>query len=72
MDAIKFKRTFDLIVCRNVMIYFDEQTKSDLCKRFYKATNNGGYLYIGHAESAPEDIPYKKQEPAIYRKEEAV
>ena len=69
MDPIKFKKSFDLIVCRNVMIYFDEETKSSLCKKFYKATNPGGYLYIGHAESAPVDMPYIKQEPAIFRKE---
>ena len=69
MDPIKFKKTFDLIVCRNVMIYFDEATKSQLCKKFYKVTNPDGYLYIGHAETAPEDMPYIKQEPAIFRKE---
>ena len=71
MDPIKFKKTFDLIVCRNVMIYFDEDTKTQLCKRFYKATNPGGYLYIGHAESEPADMLYTKMEPAVFRKEAA-
>lgn len=68
MEEINFKKKFDLILCRNVMIYFDDETKSQLCKRFYDATEDGGYLYIGHAESAPDDIPYVKQKPAIYRK----
>ena len=68
MDEIAFKKNFDLIVCRNVMIYFDDETKSDLCKRFYNATEEGGYLYIGHAESAPIDMPYTREQPAVYRK----
>lgn len=69
MDEISFKKKFDLIVCRNVMIYFDDKTKSDLCKRFYNATEDGGYFYIGHAESAPADMPYVREQPAVYRKE---
>ncbi|WP_295154200.1 protein-glutamate O-methyltransferase CheR [uncultured Ruminococcus sp.] len=68
MEEINFKKKFDLILCRNVMIYFDDLTKSQLCKRFYEATEEGGYLYIGHAESAPADMPYIKQQPAVYRK----
>ncbi|EGC04069.1 CheR family methyltransferase [Ruminococcus albus] len=69
MEEIGFKKKFDLILCRNVMIYFDDDTKSHLCRRFYDVTEDGGYLYIGHAESAPADMPYVKQKPAIYRKE---
>lgn len=72
MDEINFKKDFDLIVCRNVMIYFDDETKSKLCRKFYKVTAEGGYLYIGHAESAPEDMPYKKLLSAVYRKETEV
>ena len=72
MDKINFKKKFDLIMCRNVMIYFDDETKSKLCHRFYDATVNGGYLYIGHAESAPDDMPYIKESPSIYRKCEVI
>ena len=68
MEPILFKKKFDLIMCRNVMIYFDEQTKSSLCKKFYNAQEKGGYFYMGHAESAPLDIPYEKESPSIYRK----
>lgn len=70
MDNIEFKKKFNLIMCRNVMIYFDNDTKSELCKKFYRVTENGGYLYIGHAESAPDDMPYKRESPSIYRKAE--
>ncbi|MBR6101654.1 MAG: protein-glutamate O-methyltransferase CheR [Ruminococcus sp.] len=68
MDPICFKKKFDLIVCRNVMIYFDEQTKEELVNKFYDATEPGGYLYIGHAESAPKNMRYEIVQPAILRK----
>ncbi len=68
MEPIEFKKKFDLILCRNVMIYFDERTKSMLCRRFYDASAEGGYLYIGHAEAAPDDMKYIKEKTAIYRK----
>ena len=68
IDPINFKKKFDLIVCRNVMIYFDEQTKEDLVNRFYEATEPGGYLYIGHAESAPRNMRYEIVRPAVLYK----
>lgn len=68
MEPIGFRKKFDLIICRNVMIYFDGNTKSELIKRFYDATNDGGYLYIGHAESVPDGCPYKRECSAVYRK----
>lgn len=68
MEPITFKKRFDLIVCRNVMIYFDKDTCERLIRRFYSATNPGGYLYIGHAEAMPADTPYKREQTAVYRK----
>lgn len=50
MDPIQFKKKFDLIFCRNVMIYFDQDTKDALVRRFYNATVSGGHLFIGHSE----------------------
>lgn len=70
MDPIRFRLKFDVIFCRNVMIYFDQPTKDALVNRFYQATNPGGYLLIGHSESLnKENTPYKYLKPAIYRKE---
>lgn len=69
MDPIRFRRPFDLIFCRNVMIYFDQSTKVDLVNRFYHATVPGGYLFIGHSESLNKaECPYRYLQPAIYRK----
>ncbi len=69
MDPIRFRLKFDVIFCRNVMIYFDQETKNDLVNRFYNATVPGGYLMIGHSESLDRGtINYQYVEPSIYRK----
>jgi chemotaxis protein methyltransferase CheR len=70
MDPIPFKTyPFDIIFCRNVMIYFEQDTKLALVKRFYDVLAPGGYLFIGHAESIPrESTKYQYVKPAIYRK----
>lgn len=41
---------FDVIFCRNVMIYFDQETKDQLVARFIEHLEPGGYLYVGHSE----------------------
>lgn len=70
MDEIPYRKNpFDLIFCRNVMIYFDAETKLNLVKRFYDVLAPGGYLFIGHAESVSRDATnYEYIKPAIYRK----
>lgn len=69
MDPIQFRRPFDLIFCRNVMIYFDQPTKDALVRRFYNVTVPGGYLFIGHSEGLNKaNCPYKYILPAIYQK----
>lgn len=65
-----FRKKFHVIFCRNVMIYFDEKTKQELVNKFYDATENGGYLFIGHSESLNREATrYKYVMPAVYRKE---
>ena len=70
MDPIRFRLKFDVIFCRNVMIYFDQNTKDGLIQRFYDATAPGGYLLIGHSETInKEKTAYRYLMPATYRKE---
>ena len=69
-EIFPFKRKFHVIFCRNVMIYFDNQTKNKLVNKFYDFTERGGYLFIGHSESINRDeTAYKYIMPAVYRKE---
>ena len=68
--TLPFKKKFHIIWCRNVMIYFDAQTKRELVERFYDHTVPGGFLFIGHSESLGRgETRYRYVEPAIYRKE---
>ena len=60
---------FDVIFCRNVMIYFDKETQRDLIRRFYDALNPGGVFMVGHSESLTgvhHDFRYVR--PTIYIK----
>ncbi len=68
MDSIPRGKQYDLICCRNVMIYFDQPTKNALIERFYDATRDGGYLFIGHAESVSRNTRYTYVRSAVYRK----
>ena len=44
-------RRNDVILCRNVMIYFDEAEQKRLIEKFWHCLNPAGYLFVGHAES---------------------
>jgi len=68
-NVFPFKKKFHVIFCRNVMIYFDAETKQKLINKFYDLTEYGGYLFIGHSESLNrEETKYKYIMPAVYRK----
>jgi chemotaxis protein methyltransferase CheR len=69
-DIFPFKRKFNVIFCRNVMIYFDLKTKCELVDKFYNLMEYGGYLFIGHSESLNRnETKFKYVMPAVYRKE---
>ena len=67
---LPFKKKMDTIFCRNVMIYFDKQTRDALVERLYDITAPGGYLFIGHSETlGRETSRWKYIMPAVYRKD---
>lgn len=69
--SFPFKRPFDIIFCRNVMIYFDQPTREQLVQRFTDNLVPGGYLFIGHSESLRREVcPLDYVMPALYRKRE--
>ena len=71
--AMKMMYGFDLIMCSNVLIYFDAQSKIKVVSQLYDSMNSGGYLFIGYSEtlhgiskafkliSFPKTIGYKKE-----------
>ena len=70
MEPITAKNKYNVIFCRNVMIYFNAVTKTNLVNKFYEATQPNGHLMIGHAETIQRgQSKYKYICPAIYKKE---
>ena len=69
MDPFPFKHPFDIIFCRNVMIYFDKIVQENLVNKFYNAMAKGGFLFIGHSESLMQlKHNFAYHAPTIYRK----
>lgn len=64
-----FKNKFDFILCRNVMIYFDNEMIEHVVNNLSRALKPGGFLFIGHTENL-NTISHSLQriKPAIYRK----
>lgn len=53
LDSFKISllKRMDVIFCRNVIIYFDLETKKKVIESFYERLEEGGYLLLGHSES---------------------
>ncbi len=69
MDPIPFRKPLHLVLLRNVMIYFDHETKTDLVKRIYEILEPGGYLIVGKTETVDcVSVPLQMVEPSIFRK----
>jgi chemotaxis protein methyltransferase CheR len=48
---VQLMKGFDVIFCRNVLIYFDDNARKGFVSQLYDSLNHGGYLFIGHSES---------------------
>lgn len=60
---------YPVIFCRNVMIYFDQQTRQDVVNRLAESLEPGGYLFLGHSEGLTAiDHQLDYVQPATYRK----
>ncbi len=69
MDEFPFKRKMHIVFLRNVMIYFDKETKCELIQKVYDAMEPGGYLFIGRTETIDRNIiPFEMIQPSIFRK----
>ena len=64
---------FDIVFCRNVLIYFNAATKALITEKLYNSVRNGGYLYTGAAETLDLSRRFFRYiAPSIYRKEAAL
>jgi len=61
------KGTFDVIFCRNVVIYFDEPTQARIWSRFAPLLNPGGRLYVGHSERVGDTTRFETDGLTTYR-----
>jgi chemotaxis protein methyltransferase CheR len=65
-------RDFDVIFCRNVLIYFDELSSRRAAENLYGALRPGGYLFLGHSESmsriSPIFTPTRLPEGIVYQR----
>jgi len=68
-DTFPFNKQFHLILCRNVMIYFDKVTRDTLVSKYFKHLAPEGYFLIGHSETLNRDnMQFKYLSPSVYRK----
>ncbi len=69
MSQWPFRKQFDFIFCRNVMIYFDQPTQQMLVDNFYRVLKPGGHLFIGHSEGLTGvQHTFRYERPTVYRK----
>jgi chemotaxis protein methyltransferase CheR len=68
-EDFPFTKMFHIIFCRNVMIYFDSETRTELVNRFSRYMIPDGFLFIGHSETiGRNNSNFQYLKPALYRK----
>lgn len=68
-QSYSVKEMFDVIFCRNVLIYFDRPTQEKVINKLCLQLKPGGYFFIGHSESlSGMDVPLDHIKPTIFRK----
>ncbi len=73
-DSFNSISKMDIILCRNVFIYFEKATQKNIVEKFYERLNNGGYFILGHSETLngiSDRFEYKKfnnENLMIYKK----
>ena len=68
-DLFTLPNKMDVIFCRNVMIYFDNQMREELVAKFDSHLIKGGYLFVGHSESLNGiKTSLKQVAPMVYKK----
>ena len=67
-EDYRIQDKFDIVFCRNVLIYFDRQTQESVICKICRHISPGGYLFVGHSESLTGmDIPARQVNTAVFR-----
>lgn len=66
----EYPREFDLIVCRNVLIYFTEEAKEEIYRKFNKSLKKNGILFVGSTEQIvqPQSLGFNNYDAFFYQK----
>jgi len=68
-DYYAVDKSYDIIFCRNVLIYFDKTTQCDVINKLAEKLRPGGYLFLGHSETITNmQLPLVQIQPTILRK----
>lgn len=68
-NSYNVNETFDVIFCRNVLIYFDRETQEKVINKLCQRLKPNGIFFLGHSESITSmQVPLKQIKPTIFRK----
>lgn len=68
-EDFSMSEVYDIIFCRNVLIYFNKETQENVIRKFLRYLAPDGYLFLGHSETILSmDLPLKSCAPAVYRR----
>lgn len=70
-DVYHIDGMFDIVFCRNVLIYFDKETQNAVINKLCKKLRPGGIFFLGHSESITGlDVPLIQVKPTIYQRKQ--
>ena len=68
-NDFRMPEIYDIIFCRNVLIYFDKETQESVIGKFMKYLQPDGYLFLGHSETIfSMNLPLRTCIPTVYKK----
>ncbi len=68
-DVYSIGETFDIIFCRNTLIYFDRETQEKVINKLCRHLRSNGYFFLGHSESITNmNVPLKHIKPTIFKR----
>lgn len=68
-NAYSVADNFDIIFCRNVLIYFDRQTQENVINKICRKLAPDGYFFLGHSESITNmNVPLKQVKPTVFKR----